>query len=100
MKAPVASEPAEKTAVSLFAHVVPALAPVESVVQLAVLVSQVPPGVAPPAPAVAAPSVSQYFTAALATVPSALKAAAARIADLRYLRLAETCSRLPRAAAL
>src|SRR2546429_2699114 len=63
VKEPVASEPAEKIALSLAVHVVVADKPVESVVQFAVApVSQVPVGVGPPAP-VLAPLMSQYLMA-------------------------------------
>src|SRR5258706_15059432 len=63
VKMPVASVPAEKKASSLAAQVVVAMAPAESVLQFDVVISQLPVGVAPPAPGVA-PLMSQYLLAA------------------------------------
>jgi hypothetical protein len=63
VNAPVASVLAEKTASSPAAQVVPADPPVESVVQFAVDVSQLPVGVVPPAPE-PAPFMSQYLMVA------------------------------------
>lgn len=65
---PVASVPAEKTAVSLVAKVVVAELPVESVDQFEVVVSQVPAPVPCPEPGVV-PLMSQYLRAACADEP-------------------------------
>src|SRR5438105_3613519 len=89
VKAPVASEPAEKIAMSPLAQVVPVLEPVESVDQLEVTpVSQFPLGAAPPEPGVP-PSVSQYLgdpRVYAVALPKALSAAAATSARLRPLK--------------
>jgi hypothetical protein len=70
VKVPVASVPAEKKTSSVFVKSVGAAVPAELDVQFVVVISQLPVGVAPPAPAVA-PLMSQYFIFAIAGAQNA-----------------------------
>jgi len=71
----MASVPAARRRESLAAQVVVAAAPVESVLKLLVVLSQVPEGVAPPAPAT--PLVMSHYLVAATARPAGSSAASA-----------------------